>query len=100
MSYEKKHWRGTAHALMYEIWFTQVQEDTPVITALNLFLDRRISALPVLNKEGKIVDIYAKFDVIVRVKLYNSNSNFRIQLVRDGSGHDILLKLRSRNQPH
>ena len=48
----------------------QVQEDTPVITALNLFLDRRISALPVLNKEGKIVDIYAKFDVIVRWKYY------------------------------
>ena len=39
--------------------------DTPLITALQLFNDRRVSALPVVDEMGKVVDIYAKFDVIV-----------------------------------
>ena len=38
---------------------------TPLITAINMFVDKRISALPVIDKQGKVVDIYAKFDVIV-----------------------------------
>ena len=47
----------------------QTRRDTPLIKALNLFLDRRISALPVVDDEGRAVDIYAKFDVIVSGKL-------------------------------
>ena len=43
----------------------QANIDTPLYIALNTFLDRRISALPVLDKSGKLVDIYAKFDTIV-----------------------------------
>ena len=43
----------------------QTKRDTPLIRALNMFLDRRISALPVVDNEGHVVDIYAKFDVIV-----------------------------------
>ena len=40
--------------------------DTPLITAINQFVSKRISALPVIDKDtGKVVDIYAKFDVIV-----------------------------------
>lgn len=41
-----------------------VTEDTPIITALMHFVDHRVSALPVVNALGKVVDIYAKFDVI------------------------------------
>ena len=41
-----------------------VQEDTPLISVLNIFIERRISALPVIDSEGKVVDIYAKYDVI------------------------------------
>jgi len=37
--------------------------ETPLIEALNMFVERRISALPIVNSEGKVVDIYAKFDV-------------------------------------
>ena len=40
--------------------------DTLIIEALNKFVERRISALPIVDDEGKLVDIYAKFDVIVR----------------------------------
>lgn len=38
--------------------------DTPIITALNIFHERRVSALPIVEASGKVVDIYAKFDVI------------------------------------
>ncbi len=39
--------------------------ETPIIEALNKFVKKRISALPIVDEEGKLVDIYAKFDVIV-----------------------------------
>ena len=39
---------------------------TPIIEALNKFVKRRISALPIVDEEGRLIDIYAKFDVIVR----------------------------------
>lgn len=37
---------------------------TPIIQALNKFVNKRVSALPIVDEEGKLVDIYAKFDVI------------------------------------
>lgn len=40
-------------------------EDTTIILALKKFVERRVSALPVIDIEGRLVDIYAKFDVIV-----------------------------------
>ncbi|XP_077515481.1 5'-AMP-activated protein kinase subunit gamma-2-like isoform X7 [Amblyomma americanum] len=47
---------------------------TPLIVALNQFIKRRVSALPVVNDQGKVVDIYAKFDVInlAAEKTYNN----------------------------
>ncbi|XP_076361116.1 5'-AMP-activated protein kinase subunit gamma-1-like isoform X11 [Tachypleus tridentatus] len=50
------------------------KEDTAIITALNLFIERRVSALPLVNEHGKVVDIYAKFDVInlAAEKTYNN----------------------------
>jgi len=42
-----------------------VTEDTPIIEALRLFVEKRVSALPVVDSNtGKVVDVYAKFDVI------------------------------------
>ncbi|XP_064614021.1 5'-AMP-activated protein kinase subunit gamma-1-like isoform X3 [Liolophura sinensis] len=48
--------------------------DTPIIKALNLFVDHRVSALPVVDSQNKVVDIYAKFDVInlAAEKSYNN----------------------------
>lgn len=43
-------------------------EETSIITALHKFIDRRVSALPLVDSEGRLVDIYAKFDVIVSKK--------------------------------
>lgn len=40
-------------------------EDTSIILALKKFVERRVSALPIVDSEGRLVDIYAKFDVIV-----------------------------------
>lgn len=42
-------------------------EDTTIILALKKFVERRVSALPVIDAEGRLVDIYAKFDVIVSI---------------------------------
>jgi len=42
-----------------------VTEDTPIIQALRMFVEKRVSALPVIDPmTGKVVDVYAKFDVI------------------------------------
>ncbi|XP_044730606.1 uncharacterized protein LOC123293765 isoform X2 [Chrysoperla carnea] len=48
-------------------------EDTSLILALKKFVERRVSALPIIDNEGKLVDIYAKFDVInlAAEKTYN-----------------------------
>jgi len=40
------------------------KEETTIIEALNKFVKHRVSALPIVDDEGKLIDIYAKFDVI------------------------------------
>ncbi len=47
----------------------QAKLDTPLITALNIFVEKRISALPIVDEEGRVKEIYAKFDVIVSIIL-------------------------------
>ncbi|KAK7158867.1 hypothetical protein R3I94_005258 [Phoxinus phoxinus] len=51
-----------------------IHPDTPIIKALGMFVDRRVSALPVVDVTGKVVDIYSKFDVInlAAEKTYNN----------------------------
>ncbi|XP_015255088.1 PREDICTED: 5'-AMP-activated protein kinase subunit gamma-2-like isoform X3 [Cyprinodon variegatus] len=51
-----------------------IHPDTPLITALSVFTHRRVSALPVVDDNGKVVDIYSKFDVInlAAEKTYNN----------------------------
>ncbi|XP_035854133.1 5'-AMP-activated protein kinase subunit gamma-2 [Sander lucioperca] len=51
-----------------------IHPDTPLITALCVFTHRRVSALPVVDHNGKVVDIYSKFDVInlAAEKTYNN----------------------------
>ncbi|XP_060784339.1 5'-AMP-activated protein kinase subunit gamma-1 [Neoarius graeffei] len=51
-----------------------IQPDTPIIKALSVFVDKRVSALPVVDNTGKVVDIYSKFDVInlAADKTYNN----------------------------
>ncbi|KAJ8737587.1 hypothetical protein PYW08_000182 [Mythimna loreyi] len=48
-------------------------EDTSIIDALRKFVNRRVSALPLVDAEGRLKDIYAKFDVInlAAEKTYN-----------------------------
>ncbi|KAL9895429.1 uncharacterized protein LOC119639461 isoform X2 [Glossina fuscipes] len=48
-------------------------ENTSIISALKKFIERRVSALPLVDAEGRLVDIYAKFDVInlAAEKTYN-----------------------------
>ena len=48
--------------------------DTPIIIALKKFVERRVSALPIVDTQGRLVDIYAKFDVIVSIHLASAIS--------------------------
>ncbi|KAK6027359.1 CBS domain protein [Ostertagia ostertagi] len=41
-----------------------IHVDTPLHDALDIFLRNRVSALPLVDEKGRVVDIYAKFDVI------------------------------------
>ncbi|KAL8565182.1 hypothetical protein ACOMHN_003969 [Nucella lapillus] len=65
-----------------------VSKNVPLIQALNLFVDHRISALPVLDDEGIVCDIYAKFDVInlAAEKTYNNLDITVEQALRHRSG--------------
>ncbi|XP_078535329.1 5'-AMP-activated protein kinase subunit gamma-3 [Lissotriton helveticus] len=51
-----------------------IHETAPVFAALEIFVDRRVSALPVLNEVGKVVGLYSRFDVIhlAAQKTYNN----------------------------
>ncbi|XP_020647746.3 5'-AMP-activated protein kinase subunit gamma-3 isoform X1 [Pogona vitticeps] len=51
-----------------------VLESAPVYTALEVFVDRRVSALPVINEKGSVVGLYSRFDVIhlAAQKSYNN----------------------------
>jgi len=40
------------------------QESTKVIEALNKFVNEGVSALPIVDEEGRLTNIYTKFDVI------------------------------------
>ncbi len=44
--------------------------NTPLILVLHQFVERRVSALPVVDKRSKVVDVYSKFDVIVSFFLF------------------------------
>ncbi|XP_029444289.1 5'-AMP-activated protein kinase subunit gamma-2 isoform X2 [Rhinatrema bivittatum] len=59
---------GTYHSIAF------IHPHTPIIKALNIFVERRVSALPVVDESGKVVDIYSKFDVInlAAEKTYNN----------------------------
>ncbi|CAM4639818.1 unnamed protein product [Caretta caretta] len=51
-----------------------VLETAPVYMALEIFVDRRVSALPVINEAGEVVGLYSRFDVIhlAAQKTYNN----------------------------
>ncbi|PAA92973.1 hypothetical protein BOX15_Mlig018326g1 [Macrostomum lignano] len=51
-----------------------VSGTTSLVKVLSLFVQNRVSALPVLSSDGRLTDIYSKFDVInlAATKTYNN----------------------------
>jgi 5'-AMP-activated protein kinase regulatory gamma subunit len=49
-----------------------IRKSTPIYEALNMFVSTRVSALPVVDDEQKLVNIYSKFDVIVSYFIHHS----------------------------
>jgi 5'-AMP-activated protein kinase regulatory gamma subunit len=45
-----------------------IQTTTSISEALNIFVATRVSALPVVDANQRLVNIYSKFDVIVSLK--------------------------------
>ncbi|XP_043986946.1 5'-AMP-activated protein kinase subunit gamma-3b isoform X6 [Gambusia affinis] len=51
-----------------------IQESASVYEALAIFVERRVSALPVVNEQGKVVALYSRFDVINLAAQKNYNN--------------------------
>ncbi|XP_030641989.1 5'-AMP-activated protein kinase subunit gamma-3b [Chanos chanos] len=51
-----------------------IHETATVFDALTTFVERRVSALPVVNDEGKVVALYSRFDVINLAAQKNYNN--------------------------
>uniref|UniRef100_A0AAQ4PLJ1 Protein kinase, AMP-activated, gamma 3b non-catalytic subunit n=1 Tax=Gasterosteus aculeatus aculeatus TaxID=481459 RepID=A0AAQ4PLJ1_GASAC len=51
-----------------------VQESASVFDALTVFVERRVSALPVVSERGKVVALYSRFDVINLAAQKNYNN--------------------------
>ncbi|XP_051914856.1 5'-AMP-activated protein kinase subunit gamma-1 isoform X2 [Hippocampus zosterae] len=51
-----------------------VRQTATLFDALDIFVDRRVSALPVVDEKGKVVALYSRFDVInlAAQKTYNN----------------------------
>ncbi|XP_028280560.1 5'-AMP-activated protein kinase subunit gamma-1 isoform X2 [Parambassis ranga] len=51
-----------------------VQQTASLYDALSIFVERRVSALPVVNEQGKVMALYSRFDVInlAAQKTYNN----------------------------
>ncbi|KAM9766755.1 5'-AMP-activated protein kinase subunit gamma-1 isoform 6-T6 [Menidia menidia] len=51
-----------------------VQETASLYEALSIFVERRVSALPVVDEQGKVMALYSRFDVInlAAQKTYNN----------------------------
>ncbi|CAH2305259.1 5 -AMP-activated kinase subunit gamma-3 [Pelobates cultripes] len=51
-----------------------IQDTASVYSALEIFVERRVSALPVVNEMGQVVGLYSRFDVIhlAAQKIYNN----------------------------
>lgn len=79
--------------------------DTPIITALTKFVERRVSALPIVDSQGRLVDIYSKFDVIVMKRyifnmqeLSNNNSDFLQNLAAEKTYNNLDITLTQANE--
>ena len=53
-----------------------VQRETPLTAALGLLLEAGVSALPVVDAQGALVDVYARADITALCK---SNAYNRLQ---------------------
>ncbi|CAI9570991.1 unnamed protein product [Staurois parvus] len=51
-----------------------IHESSSIYNALEIFVERRVSALPVVNEAGQVVGLYSRFDVIhlAAQKIYNN----------------------------
>jgi 5'-AMP-activated protein kinase regulatory gamma subunit len=50
-----------------------IRTTTPITEALNIFVSFKVSALPVVDENDRLVNIYSKFDVIVSIHFHNLN---------------------------
>lgn len=56
---------GTYHDIAF------IHPDTPIIKALNIFVERRVSALPVVDDSGKITNSSTDTTYSINITRYN-----------------------------
>ncbi|KNC46566.1 5'-AMP-activated protein kinase gamma-1 subunit [Thecamonas trahens ATCC 50062] len=51
-----------------------ISAETPLIVVLNIFFERRISAIPIIDATGVVIDVYSKSDVydLARAQAYDN----------------------------
>jgi len=82
-----------ANSLTCARWCCQVRLDTALIEVLNTLVSRQVSALPVVDDQRRVIDVYAKFDVIVSpnnhinaIKQWNTLISYTEQSMRHKRG--------------
>ena len=56
--------RNGGQPFQFDFFLQVAEESTTVIEALNKFVNDRVSALPIVSADGRLTNIYSKFDVI------------------------------------
>ena len=72
---------------MLIMWLQVANTETKVIDVLNKFLEEGVTALPIVDSEGKLTNIYSKFDV------FSLESFFDLEIsVSEASKHKIFFE--------
>ena len=79
--------REREEMLMLIMWLQVANNETKVIDVLNKFLEEGVTALPIVDSEGKLTNIYSKFDV------FSLESFFDLEIsVSEASKHKIFFE--------
>ena len=54
--------------------------DTPVIQVINMFVQQNISAVPIVDSNGVVLNVYETIDVMVSNHLLHSDLDFQLTI--------------------
>ncbi|KAI9208802.1 uncharacterized protein BJ171DRAFT_487365 [Polychytrium aggregatum] len=51
--------------------------ETPIIDIIKIFIDKKVSAVPIVDNDGKVLDVYEKYDVLM---LARDSEHFNVDM--------------------